>query len=59
MKEVEQALKQAIDNLNVDNLEVTKEQIEIIKQELLKEGKKDDVVNQLIKISNRGKTNGK
>lgn len=59
MKEVDQALKQAIDNLNVDNLEVTKEQIEIIKQELLKEEKEDTVVNQLIKISNRGKTNGK
>ena len=59
MKEVDQALKQAIDNLNVDNLEVTKEQIEIIKQELLKEEKEDTVINQLIKISNRGKTNGK
>ena len=59
MKEVDQALKQAIDNLNVDNFEVTKEQIEIIKQELLKEEKEDTVVNQLIKISNRGKTNGK
>ena len=59
MKEVDQALKQAIYNLNIDNLEVTKEQIEIIKQELLKEEKEDTVVNQLIKISNRGKTNGK
>ena len=59
MKEVDQALKQAIDNLNIDNLEVTKEQIEIIKQELLKEEKEDTVVNKLIKISNRGKTNGK
>lgn len=59
MKEVDQALKQAIDNLNMDNLEVTKEQIEIIKKELLKEEKEDTVVNQLIKISNRGKINGK
>lgn len=51
MSEIDNAIKQAIDNLGVDNLKVTKEQIKVIKDNLINKEKDNETVNELMSLS--------
>lgn len=51
MNEIDNALKQAIDSLSLDNINLTPEQIEIIKSRLDTMDNKEEILDELIKIS--------
>ncbi len=56
-EKIENAINNAIANINVDDLTVKKEQIDVIKQELINSSKSDNVslLSKLIEISeNKG-----
>lgn len=48
---IDKAVDNAIANINIDNLNVTKEQIELIKNELKNNQQNEMVLNKLVEIS--------
>lgn len=51
MDKFDNAIKQAIDNLGVDYLKVTKQQIEIIKDDLMNTKENNNTIDKLIDLS--------
>ncbi|MBP3461343.1 MAG: hypothetical protein J6K21_02925 [Bacilli bacterium] len=51
MKEIDEAVNQAVASLNIDNLEVTEQQTETIKEKLKKISNDHSLIEELLKIS--------
>lgn len=54
MENVEKAIEEAVANLNVDNLNVNKEQIDIIKKHI--ESNDDKIMDEFVEMSNKVKS---
>lgn len=51
MKEIDEAVNQAVASLNIDDLEVTEQQTETIKEKLKKISNDHSLIEELLKIS--------